>query len=210
MEIKILLIDDHPAVLAGLCALLVKQREMSVAASFTAGHEALTYLSGENPVDIIFLDINLPEINGYELCRIISKKFPAIKIIALSTFYERSNIIRMIQNGASGYLPKTADIDEMLNAIATVRQNELYLGKDIKSELLNAGNKNATQEIPKLTRREKEILAAIAEGKTNPQIAEQLFLSTLTIETHRKNIMHKLNVSNTATLIKAAIENGLV
>ncbi|ANH81967.1 hypothetical protein A8C56_14200 [Niabella ginsenosidivorans] len=207
---NILLIDDHPMVLEGLKALFQNREGITVAAAFTRGREAIAYLKKQPAVDVIFLDINLPEINGFELCKMIKKDFPAIKILALSTHYERSGVARMIQNGASGYIAKTAGAGELITAIDTVCNNGMYLGAGIQEKLTLPGQQGSGAPLPRLTRREKEILLHIADGKTTAQIAGLLFMSPLTAETHRKNLMRKLGAGNTATLIKIAVENGLL
>jgi two-component system nitrate/nitrite response regulator NarL len=204
--INLVLVDDHQMVLEGLRALLAGHKAISVQGAFTNGVDALDFLDGNNVVDILFLDINLPGMNGFELCKLIKKKHPAVKIIALSTHTERSAITRMIQNGASGYLSKSADSKQLLAAIHAVYANSIYLGDEVQMELVSPG----TTTLPKLTRREQEVLVLIAEGKTTAQIAEALFLSNLTIETHRRNIMLKFDVNNSASLIKLAVENGLI
>lgn len=204
--INLVLVDDHQMVLEGLRAILAGSKEVTIKGAFTNATDVLSFLEGNNAIDVIFLDINLPGMNGYELCKLIKKKYPAIKVLALSTHTERSGITRMIQNGASGYLSKSADDKELLAAIRTAYANGIYLGDEIQMELTSAG----ATALPKITRREKEILALIAEGKTTAQIAEALFLSHLTVETHRRNIMLKFEVNNSAALIKLAIDNGLI
>jgi DNA-binding NarL/FixJ family response regulator len=203
--INLLLVDDHQMVLEGLRALLAASKDVSIKGAFTHGADALSFLEN-NDIDVILLDINLPGMNGYELCKHIKKKYPAIKVIALSTHTERSGITRMIQNGASGYLSKSADSKQLLEAIQAVQANSIYLGDEIQLELASPGSTT----LPKLTRREKEVLTLIAEGKTTSQMAEDLFLSHLTVETHRRNIMTKFEVNNSAALIKLALENGLI
>jgi len=203
--INLLLVDDHPMVLEGLRALLATSKDVSVKGAFTNGTDALSFLENNN-IDVILLDINLLGMNGYELCKLIKKKYPVVKVIALSTHTERSGITRMIQNGASGYLSKSADRKQLLAAIQAVYTNNIYLGDEIQMELASPGSIS----LPKLTRREKEVLALIAEGKTTAQMADTLFLSHLTVETHRRNIMTKFEVSNSAALIKLALENGLI
>ena len=203
--INLLLIDDHPMVLEGLRALLAGSKRVAIKGAFTNGADALGFLENNN-IDVMLLDINLPGMNGYELCKLIKKKYPVIKIIALSTHTERSGITRMIQNGASGYLSKSADSKQLLAAIHAVQANNIYLGDEIQLELTSPG----ATTLPKLTRREKEVLVLIAEGKTTAQMAEMLFLSHLTVETHRRNIMMKFEVNNSAALIKLALDNGLI
>jgi DNA-binding NarL/FixJ family response regulator len=201
--ISIFIIDDHPVVVTGLTALLKNFNEVKVAGSACNGIEAIQFLKS-NAVDLVLLDINLPDISGIDLCKKINKEFQGIKILGISTFGERSYISRMIENGASGYLMKNASEKEIWEAIQTVMAGKLYLS--ISMEKSN----NTYAEIPAITKREKEILSLIAEGYTTNQMAEKLFISPLTVESHRKNLLMKLNVNNTASLIRTAVTMNLV
>lgn len=207
--IHVVLIDDHPMVLEGLKKLLAQDKRIAVKATFRESEEVLQFLTGDNHVDVVLLDINLPGMNGFELCKIMKKKYPSLRIIALSTHNERTAITRMIQNGASGYLSKSAGSNELIKAVYAVLDNNIYLGEDIQQGLAFPEEKDAAA-LPKLTRREKQILSLVAEGKTTPEIAEILFLSALTVETHRRNMMQKFSVSNSAALVRLALENGLL
>jgi DNA-binding NarL/FixJ family response regulator len=208
-KISLMLVDDHQMVLEGLRSLLQHHQDIEIRFACTNGQAAIDYLMAGNLIDMVLLDINLPGMNGFELCKLIKKKFPAIKIIALSTHQERSAVTRMLQNGASGFLSKSADGKELSAAIHTVDANGIYLGTEIQQEMTSPGTSGAAA-LPKLTRREKEILIHIAEGKTTSQIAEALFLSHLTVETHRRNIMQKYEVNNVAALIRLAMEQGMI
>ena len=201
--ISIFIIDDHPVVVTGLTALLKNFNEVKVAGSACNGIEAIQFLKS-NTVDLVLLDINLPDISGIDLCKKINKEFQGIKILGISTFGERSYISRMIENGASGYLMKNASEAEIWEAIQTVMAGKLYLS--ISMEKSN----NTYAEIPAITKREKEVLSLIAEGYTTNQMAEKLFISPLTVESHRKNLLMKLNVNNTASLIRTAVTMNLV
>lgn len=204
--INIFIIDDHPVVAAGLTALLKNFDEVKVAGSAYNGIEAIHFLKS-NAVELVLLDINLPDISGIDLCKKINKEFPGIKILGISTFGERSYISRMIENGASGYLMKNASEAEIREAIQTVMAGKLYLSVSMEN-LLKSNNNYA--EIPAITKREKEILSLISEGYTTNQMAEKLFISPLTVESHRKNLLMKLNVNNTASLIRTAVSMNLV
>jgi two-component system nitrate/nitrite response regulator NarL len=193
-------------VVAGLTALLHDFEEVKVAGSVSNAFEAIPFLKS-NDVDLVLLDINLPDISGIDLCRKITKDFPGVKVLGISTFGERSYISRMIENGASGYLIKNASAAEIQEAIETVMAGKLYLSVSIETLLKS---KNNYAEIPALTKREKEILSLISEGYTTNQIAEKLFISPLTVESHRKNLLTKLNVNNTASLIRLAVNMNLV
>ena len=203
---SILIIDDHPVVVAGLTALLEKLEEVEVAGSVSNAFEAVQFLK-VNTVDLVLLDINLPDISGIDLCKKINKEFPLVKILGISTFSERSYISRMIENGASGYLIKNASEVEIREAIQTVMSGKLYLSVSMQN-LVKSSYSN--MEIPALTKREKEVLRLIAEGYTTNQMAEKLFISPLTVESHRKNLLTKLNVNNAAALIRLAVSMNLV
>jgi DNA-binding NarL/FixJ family response regulator len=149
----------------------------------------------------------MPEISGIELALKIKKEFPKVKIIAMSTFKERSYISQMIQNGAAGYLVKSASKEEIEEAILSVYEGKLYMSLDISVSLAGKENLNT---IPVLSSREKEVLQLIADGFTNPQMAEKLFISLHTVDSHRKNLLTKFAVNNTANLIKLAAKYNLV
>jgi DNA-binding NarL/FixJ family response regulator len=204
--INIFIIDDHPVVVAGLTTLLHDFEDVKVVGSVSNAFDAIPFLKS-NAVDLVLLDINLPDINGIDLCKKITKDFPDIKILGISTFGERSYISRMIENGASGYLIKNASATEIREAIETVMAGKLYLSVSMENLLKS---KNNYVEIPAITKREKEILSLISEGYTTNQMAERLFISPLTVESHRKNLLTKLNVNNTASLIRVAVSMNLV
>jgi len=208
MAIKIFIVDDHQIVVAGLKALLRGLENIEVAGAVSNAFEAIGFLK-ENKVDVVLLDINLPDISGIELCKKINKEFPSIKILGISTFSERSYISRMIENGALGYLIKSASAEEIAEAIQTVMQGKMYLSVSTE-HLIHPVNSIAANTLPAITKREKEVLALIAEGLTNNQIAEKLFISPLTVDSHRKNLLTKLKVNNTAALIHLAVIQGLI
>ena len=205
MTAKILIVDDHPLVVEGLKSLLADSEEITVIGTASNAFDAVDFLKN-NEVDIVFLDINLQDINGIDLCKKIKDQFPDIKSLALSTFSERAYVSRMIQNGASGYLIKSSSKEEILDAIRQVQAGGYYMNVSFEQNTAVSSPKT----IPFLTRREKEVLLLIAEGLTNPQIANQLFISVATVNTHRSNLLMKFEVSNTASLIKVAAGLGLV
>jgi DNA-binding NarL/FixJ family response regulator len=208
MAVKVFIVDDHPMVVAGLNSLLEQLENIEVVGAVSNAFDAIPFLK-KNTVDVVLLDINLPDISGIDLCKKINKEFSQIKILGISTFSERSYISRMIENGASGYLIKSASKEEIAEAIETVVKGKIYLSVPME-HLMRPIRIDLPDTLPALTKREKEILSLIAEGLTNNQIAEQLFISTLTVDTHRKNLHTKLNVSNTASLIRLAVENRLI
>jgi DNA-binding NarL/FixJ family response regulator len=205
-KINILLVDDHNMIIEGMKSILAQIALVQVKATASNAFEAIAVLR-ENKIDIAFVDINLPDISGIELCAKIKKEFPEVHVLGLSTFKQRSYVSQMIANGASGYLIKSAAKEEIEEAINDVLVGKMYFSMDInntKVETITEG------EVPTLTRREKEILKLIAEGLTTNVIAQQLFVSPYTVETHRKNLLTKFEVSNTALLIKTAAALGLL
>jgi two-component system nitrate/nitrite response regulator NarL len=205
-KINILIVDDHPMVLEGMKALLSNFDYMTVSGTATNAYNAMAMLKVQ-PVDVVIADINLPEVSGIELTAKIKKEFPAIKVLAMSTFKERSYISQMIKNGASGYLVKSASKEEIEAAILSANEGKLYLSLDINSIDLSP---EIAPDVPVVSRREKEVLQLIVDGLTNPQIAEKLFISLHTVDSHRKNLLAKFNVNNTASLIRVAIKHNLV
>jgi len=205
--ISVMIVDDHPMVLQGIKALLSSMKDIELVGLAGNAFEAIDILK-KQLVDVTILDINLPDINGIELCKKIKKDYPYVHVLAMSTFKERTYISQMIQQGASGYLLKSASAEEINDAIHAAHKGKLYLSMDINPSVFEKMDKPPTEII--LTRREKEILTLIAEGFTNPQIAEKLFVSSSTVDTHRKNLLLKLNANNTATLIRIAVQQKLI
>lgn len=209
--IPIAVVDDHQVVINGLKAMFSGIPEIEVVFSTTSGHELLEYLKNETPA-VILLDIQMPEINGIDLCKQVKKNFPSIKIIAFSSFDDTHYIKQIIRSGASGYLLKNADQQTILAAIHLVMNGEEYIDESIKKILIQesiSGQRRSLFDIP-LTKREKEILKLIADGNSNQEVADKLFISLRTVETHRFNLTQKLDVKNAAGLVKEAIKRGLV
>ena len=206
MAVRILIVDDHLLVLEGLKSLLSDSEGIVVAGTATNAFDAISFLKN-NEVDIAFLDINLPDINGIDLCKKIKEQFPNVKSVALSTFNERAYVSRMIQNGACGYLIKSSSKEDILEAIKQVQQGGYFMNVNFDQ---HPAADIVPRAIPFLTRREKEVLALIAEGMTNPQIAEKLFVSVTTVNSHRANLLMKFDVGNTASLIKVSATLGLI
>lgn len=206
--ISILIVDDHPMVIEGLKMLLSDDERVVVKTHFTNGQDTLDFLQ-QDTIDVILLDVNLPDINGVEMVDKILNIRANIGILGLSTYSEPSIINQMIKNGVKGYLLKNATADELVNAISQVHQGNFYFGSEVQKILADSVTQES-KDFPKLTRREKHILTLIADGKTTNTIAEELFISPLTVETHRRNLMQKLEVSNAASLIKIAVEKKLI
>ncbi len=205
--ISLIIVDDHPVVAEGLSSLLKDKEQLEVIGCFTSGAETRAFLK-DNVVDVVLLDISLPDVHGAELCLEIKEKYPEICILAISNHNERSIITQMLQNGASGYILKNSSVMEIVRSIKDGINGKLSLSSEVQSILAKSGE--PVQKIPRLTRREKEVLKLVAEGMTTVIIAEKLFISPLTVETHRRNLMQKFDVRNTAALIKSAIEQDLI
>ncbi|PVD53557.1 DNA-binding response regulator [Terrimonas sp.] len=205
-KIKILVTDDHPMVLEGMQTMLSQIGFVVITGLARNAYEAMELIKANLP-HIVITDISMPEISGIAFAAKIKNEYPGVKIIAMSTFNERSYISQMVQNGASGYILKSAAKEEIEEAILTVYEGKLYMSVELE---LNKKEQQEINKIPILTSREKEVLALIAEGFTNPQIAAKLFVSPYTVDSHRKNLLTKFEVNNTAGLIKLAAKYGLV
>lgn len=204
-KISVMVVDDHPMVLEGMRAMLNQISFVQLAGLATNAWEAMEMIKQQLP-HIVLTDINMPEVSGIELAEKIKKEFPSVKVVAMSTFKERSYISQMIQHGASGYLVKSASREEIEEAILSVYEGRLYMSLDLH---LSGADKREMKS-PVLTSREKEVLQLIADGLTNVQIAEKLFLSMHTVDSHRKNLLTKFDVKNTALLIRMATKSGLL
>ena len=208
--IKIAITDDHPIVIEGIRMMLKSNKEILVGQSFKNITETFDGLSQD--IKILLLDINLPDGNGITACKELLFNFPNLQIIALTNYEDATFIKQIIKNGAMGYLLKNTGKNELIEAIKTVLNGERYLQQNIREILLNESLGKATTSsffIPKLTNREKEILALIIKEYTSDEIAEKIFLSIKTVESHRSNLMQKLGVKNSAGLVRVAFEKGL-
>lgn len=205
MSTKIFIVDDHYMIIEGIKSMLVSEPGIEWLGHASSAATCMAFLRVHSP-DVILMDINLPDKSGLELCKDVMQLYPGIKIIGLSTFNQLSFISRMLENGAYGYLLKNASRHEILQAIETVMQRKQYLSIEA-SEMVK---KNQGDDSPVLTRREIEVLQLIAEGLTNAEMAEKLFVSVTTIDTHRKNLLAKFNAKNTAALVWAAAQMKFV
>lgn len=205
--IQLFIIDDHPMVIAGIRALLVDSAIVSICGSAESGEAAMLSLQLTQP-DLVLMDINLPDINGIDLCHQLRVTYPALKILGLSTFSERSYIMRMMEAGASGYLLKNATKEEIEEAVTAVLRGQIYMSVEVAAILTKPLSMSSA--IPILTAREKEILQLIAQGMTNNEMAVHLYISPLTVDSHRKNLLAKFGVKNTAAMIRTALELKLI
>jgi DNA-binding NarL/FixJ family response regulator len=211
--INILIADDHKMFREGLTELLSKEQGMQVVDTAGDGEEIKLSLT-KNHIDIILMDIDMGETNGIEMTQEIKESHPDIHVLALSMHGDKNYIVKMLEAGAKGYILKNAGKEEMINAIHTVANGNSYFSSQVSSKLLehltNPAPIRRGADDTLLTDREVEILRLIAEEYSNPEIAEKLFISVRTVDTHRRNILDKLGAKNTAGLVKYAIQKGLL
>jgi DNA-binding NarL/FixJ family response regulator len=212
MGVRIILADDHKIMREGLRALLAKQKEIEVIAEADSGRGVIELCSQLHP-DVVVIDISMPDLNGIDAARQITRDAPDIKVIALSMHSDKKYVKEMLAAGASGYLLKDAAFEELGMAIATVLKNKTYLSPQITDTVVkDYVNENVPQNSiasTALSSREREVLQLIAEGKSTRDIAAKLYVSVKTVETHRKQIMDKLGLNSIAELTKYAIREGL-
>jgi DNA-binding NarL/FixJ family response regulator len=206
--IRVFIVDDHPVVIEGIRSLLQNEKDIEWAGHAMNSQSCLGFFVS-NTAHVVLMDINLPDINGVELCAMMKEKYPGIMILGLSTFNQGLYIKKMMENGASGYILKNAPKEELIKAIHAVHDGSIFFSGEV-GQALQDYQRSSKKELPVLSRREKEILELIAEGYTNPQIAEKLFISQFTVDSHRKNLLAKLDVKNTASLIRLAVEQKLL
>jgi DNA-binding NarL/FixJ family response regulator len=201
MAVRLFITDDHYMIVEGIRSLLQYEKDIEWLGHAMSAASCMAFLQNQQP-DVILMDINLPDKSGIELCKEVKEKYPLIHIIGLSSFNQQSFIQKMIDNGASGYALKNATREELIEAIETVMSGQKFLSHEAATTIL----KNEDSKMPVITRREKEVLLLISEGMTNHEIGEKLFISTTTVDTHRKNLLAKFEAKNTATLIRMAAQ----
>ncbi|GEN65943.1 MULTISPECIES: response regulator transcription factor [Chryseobacterium] len=206
--IKVAITDDHPLLLEGLKNILGNSDTIDVVDCFKSVSEMNAGLA-KQAVDILLLDINLVDTNSIELIQPLKKKYENLQIIMLSVHNELPVINSTLSEGALGYIQKNASVSEILEGISTVYSGDRFLCSQTRS-VLEKKSSDGLHQVPKLTRREKEILAEAAKGLTTNQMAEKLFISPHTVESHRKNLIEKFQTSNLSSAIKLAIEYGLI
>lgn len=210
-QINLLIADDHTMFLQGIISLLEQETNITVIDKAVNGIEALEIIK-KGVVDFIILDISMPEMDGIELSKILKKQHPDVKILIVSTHSNVMIVSRLIRIGVNGYLLKNAAKEELLKAINTIASGENYFAEELEEKHLSNSSKIEKQvsNLTELSSREKEILVLIAHEYNTAEIAEKTFISLNTVNTHRRNLLSKLNAKNTAGLVKYAVENGLV
>ncbi len=213
--IKILVVDDHKMFVDGLESILEHEEDIKILHKCYTAREV--YQDGRlEEVDIILLDINLPDQSGLDICRNLSKEYKDLKILVLSMYDEESYITEILKSGALGYILKNTGRKELITAIKTVASGKTYFSEAVTKTIMNGlmnknkAAKNSEKIMPKITRREREVLEHIIQENTNQEIANKLFISLKTVEAHRSSLLSKLNARNTAGLVRITIENKIL
>jgi len=206
-DLKVLIVEDHPIVSDSLFRLVNESFDNVICIHAATGSRGLSYLNS-NHFDIVLLDINLPDISGIQFCSAAVSRFPGLKIMAVTSLAQRHVVDEAFGAGVKGFVLKTSDIKDITDGIRSVIAGEFYYGKGVRELISNRSAGDRADII--VTRRESEILKLIADGFTNQEIAERLFISTTTVDSHRKNLLLKFEAKNSAMLIKAAISKGII
>lgn len=201
-------VDDHPIVISGISGLLSDLENVEIIEKMQSGVALLDYME-RNEVDLVLLDIFLPMITGIDLCKAIKQKFPQVVVIGMSSQSERSLVMQFIQNGGNGYILKSASFDEFKNCINKAIEGEIVFSDEVKI-IVSQPLSEDLDTIPSLSRREKDIAILLSKGKQTQEIADELFLSFLTVQTHRRNILQKYKTKNVAELITLLLKNNLL
>jgi len=212
-RIKLLLVDDHEIVRAGLRMLFMAEPDVEIVGEASSGEEALAAVARCHP-DIVLMDAAMPGMSGMEATRRIKAAFPNVAVLALTMHEDERYFFEMLNAGASGYVPKRAAPDDLMSAIRVVSQGNVFiypsLAKLLVNDFLHRSDTTSSDSLDALTAREHEVLALIADGLSNKEIADRLVLSAKTVDRHRENIMRKLNLHTRVELTRYAIEKGLI
>jgi len=207
--IKLIIADDHPMIIEGLKMVLSQEPEIFPVVDVNNGRELLDLLEQET-ADVILMDINMPEMDGIAATQEIARRFPAFRVIAFSQYDDKHFIRRMLKAGARGYLLKSTPSSEIIEAVKRVYSGNIYLGKNLPDIYSDKKQIPRKHFIPDLSTREKEVLKQICLERNTREIADMLFISTHTVESHRANLLSKVGARNTAGLVKWAIENDMI
>jgi len=212
-KIRLLLVDDHQVVRAGLRMLLMAQTDMEIVGEAGSGAEALEAVRDLKP-DLVIMDVVMSGMSGIEATRRIRRAAPDVSVLALTMHEDEQYFFEMLQAGASGYIPKRAAPDDLVSAIRVISQGGVFLyptlAQMLVKDYVERAKPGVTPSGRRITPREREVLTLIAEGRTNQEIADALVISVKTVDRHRENIMHKLNLHSRVELVKYAIEKGLI
>jgi len=213
-DINLILVDDHEVVRTGLKMLLDEQPDMVIVAETDTGERAIKLVDEYHP-DVVVMDITLPDMSGIKVTERIKSKYPDVAVVALTIHDDEQYFFKMLEAGASGYVPKRAAPEDLISAIRAAYAGETYLypslAKALVSDFVGRKSEEQNQEtLNGLTSREQEVLEKLAQGLTNEEIADELVISKHTVARHRENIMHKLNLHNRSELVKYAIRKGII
>lgn len=209
MKIRLILADDHQVVRQGLRAALEREPELEVVAEADNGRQAVE-LCREHRPDVVLMDARMPELNGTEATKRIMADNPSARVLALSMITSQPYVLRMLEAGARGFLPKNCGLDELVTAIRTVAAGNSYLSAEVTGLVIDAMKSNGKGDaLQELTNREREVLQMVAEGSSNREISQRLGVSETTVDTHRRNLMRKLDLHNVAELTKFAVREGI-
>lgn len=213
MTIHLLLVDDHAVVRSGLRMLLENERDVEIVGEASSASEAMESAMRLKP-NVILMDIGLPDLSGIDATREIKKRLPDVSIVALTIHEDEEYFFKMLEAGASGYVPKRAAPEELLTAIRAAASGQVYLypslAKLLVRDFLDGGRAPTEETFSDLTDREQEVLTYLAEGANNSEIAASLVISPKTVARHRENIMRKLNLHSRAELVRYAIRKGII
>ena len=208
--IRLIIADDHPVITDGLRSIFKGQKKIDLLAEVHDGAELLDLLK-TTPCDVILMDINMPVMNGIEACKAIQKEYDNIKVIAFSQYDDKRFVKRILKTGASGYLLKNTPAPEIMEAIEQVHNGNTYLSNELSHIFFGSETKKRKDRLfPDLSKRETEVIILICQEYNTQEIADELFLSPHTVETHRANILLKIGVKNTAGLVRWAVQNEIV
>ncbi len=207
--ITIVIVDDHQVVLDGFIARLSLERDFDVIGTASNGVEAVEVVKSLQP-DVVLMDVSMPLMNGIDATRIIKEECPHVKVLMLTMHDNREYIMKVMQCGAVGYMLKEISAEKMVQAIKTVEQGSTYFCESVTQTLFSQGEISTANRPNPLSRREESVLKLVAQGYSSKKIAAMLDISYRTVETHRQNIKHKLEMSSTAELAKYAVERGMI
>ncbi|MGF1750409.1 response regulator [Vibrio cionasavignyae] len=206
--IKVVIVDDHQVVLEGFIARLEREPDIEVIATASNGLEAIDVVKSYQP-DVVLMDVSMPIMNGIEATQLLKEERPEAKVLMLTMHDNREYIMKVMQAGAVGYMLKEISAEKMVQAIKTVKQGSTYFCESVTQTLFSQEVSPAVSKTNPLSRREESVLKLVAQGSSSKKIAQVLNISYRTVETHRQNIKHKLDLHSTAELAKYALEHGL-
>ena len=207
--IRLIIADDHPVIRDGIKTILSKEKDIVLVATVENGLELMDTLE-EKQADIILMDVNMPEMNGIEATKRVRKEFPDIKVLSFSQYDEKRFVKQLLKSGANGYLLKNAAASELIKAIKIVSEGGIYLSEELPNVFGEKPKRRSNYLFPELSPRELDVLKEICQEKSTQEIAEILFISSNTVETHRAHLLLKVGVKNTAGLVKWAVENEIL